>query len=238
MTAVPLSEVNSDHRGSPSGRERCEVCRLAGGGQVKQVVSMRFSVCEVQPVPYEPCRGRPDSQPAPPRLPPGCGSRSRSSPSAGGPPPPRTPGLRHTSPRQKSAISISGFGVKRALRTLPTHVGSRRLLGISRTGRRGRACSGRSPPWSRAQTCGAAAGWGKGCQVAEPGRTGWPEGCHVGPTGQATDAENTNNRCSLLKIQDPIVPPRCFAMKRMEWWVGSLIPGADRKKVLDSLHCV
>lgn len=56
---------------------------------------MRFSVCEVQPVPYEPCHGRPDSQPARPRLPPGCGSRSRSSPSAGGPPPPRTPGLRH-----------------------------------------------------------------------------------------------------------------------------------------------
>lgn len=73
---------------------------------------MRFSVCEVQPVPYEPCHGRPDSQPARPRLPPGCGSRSQSSPSAGGPPPPRTPGLRHTSPHQNSATGNSQFGVK------------------------------------------------------------------------------------------------------------------------------
>lgn len=86
--------------------------RLAGGGQVKQLVGMRFSVCEVQPVPYEPCHGRPDSQPARPRLPPGCGSRSRSSPSAGGPPPPRTPGLRHTSRHQKAAAVNGHVGVQ------------------------------------------------------------------------------------------------------------------------------
>lgn len=48
---------------------------------------MRLNVCEVQPVPYEPCHGRPDSQPARPRLPQGCGSRTLSSPSEGAPPP-------------------------------------------------------------------------------------------------------------------------------------------------------
>lgn len=195
---------------------------LAGGSQGKQAVSMRFSVCEVQPVPYEPCHGRPDSQPARPRLPPGCGSRSRSSPSADGPPPPRTLGLRHTSPHRHPSFQILIFERKSSPNSLAlrTHVGSRRSLGISRTGRRGRACSGRSPPWSRAQTCGAAAGWGKGCQVAELGRTGWPEGCHVGPTGQATYREH-KQQMFYLKIQDPIVPSRlpvCLAAEsqRME----------------------
>lgn len=57
-------------------------------------VSARLNLRELQPVPYEPCRGRPDSQPARPRLRPGCGSRTRSSPSAGAPPPLRTLGLK------------------------------------------------------------------------------------------------------------------------------------------------
>ena len=56
---------------------------------------MRLNMCEVQPVPYEPCHGRPDSQPARPRLPPGCGSRTQSSPSVGAPPPLRTLDLVH-----------------------------------------------------------------------------------------------------------------------------------------------
>lgn len=60
--------------------------RSAGVYEVKDASGL-------QPVPYEPCHGRPDSQPAPPRLPPGCGSRSPSSPSAGAPPPPRTQDL-------------------------------------------------------------------------------------------------------------------------------------------------
>lgn len=65
----------------------CEV-RLSAGKM--GLVCMKLNMCEVQPVPYEPCHGRPDSQPARPRLPPGCGSRTRSSPSEGGPPPLRT----------------------------------------------------------------------------------------------------------------------------------------------------
>lgn len=35
----------------------------------------------------------------------------------------------------------------------------------------------------------------------------------MGPTGQATGAENTSNKCSFLKIQDLIVPPRRSARK-------------------------
>lgn len=67
--------------------EECEI-RL-GAGQMS-LVCMRLKMCVVQPVPYEPCHGRPDSQPARPRLPPGCGSRIQSSPSAGAPLPLRT----------------------------------------------------------------------------------------------------------------------------------------------------
>lgn len=71
------------------------------------------------------------------------------------------------------------------VRTAVAHVDSRRWPSTSRTDRRGRACSGRSPPWSRAQRYGAAAGWGTVFRVAKLGQTGLLEGCHVGPTGRA-----------------------------------------------------
>ena len=69
---------------------------------------MRLNVCVVQPVPYEPCHGRPDSQPARPRLPPGCGSRTQSFPSAGAPPPLRTPDLSNN----VEVIRVQLFGFK------------------------------------------------------------------------------------------------------------------------------
>jgi len=70
-------------------------------------------MCVVQPIPYEPCHGRPDSQPARPRLPPGCGSQTRSSLSAGGPPPLHTPYLKHKQRHRRSTLSfISNYDIK------------------------------------------------------------------------------------------------------------------------------
>lgn len=66
---------------------------------------MELKVFVVQPVPYEPCHGRPDSQPARPRLPPGCGSQTRSSLSAGAPRPLHTLDLTHTDSKDR----LSGF---------------------------------------------------------------------------------------------------------------------------------
>lgn len=68
---------------------------------------MRLTMCVVQPVPYEPCHGRPDSQPARPRLPPGCGSQTRSSPSAGAPQPLRTLSLRQRWNNKLTNIKIT-----------------------------------------------------------------------------------------------------------------------------------
>lgn len=91
----------------------------------------------VQPVPYEPCHGRPDSQPARPRLPPGCGSRIQSSPSAGAPPPLRTPGLTHGSLWLKQC---SIFRLELKNKVFCTHVCSRRWPSISHKGHTGRVC--------------------------------------------------------------------------------------------------
>lgn len=147
---------------------------------------MRLKMRVVQPVPYEPCHGRPDSQPARPRLPPGCGSRTQSSPSAGAPPPLHTPDLRNTCQHQMEFGSTYCNAPHLHEKGLRTHVGSRRQPSTFHKGRRGQVCSDRSPLWSPARTYGAAAGLGRVCQVAKPGRTGLLEGCHVGPTDQAT----------------------------------------------------
>lgn len=89
----------------------------------------------VQPVPYEPCHGRPDSQPARPRLPPGCGSRIQSSPSAGAPPPLRTPGLTHRSLQLKQC-SIFRLKLKNKVSVLTSALvdGPRLLIKVIRVG--------------------------------------------------------------------------------------------------------
>ena len=102
-----------------------EECEMRVDACQMKLVCMGLNMCVVQPVPYEPCHGRPDSQPARPRLPQGCESRTLSSPSAGAPLPPRIPDLSQTM-KVNSVVLVLCATNNRKTEVFCTHVCSHR----------------------------------------------------------------------------------------------------------------